>query len=170
MLCPNCGTDNPEGSSFCEQCGAPLGAPAAPAAGASAYPGWTVETERGKEEGFDPPRLAALLEQLAEGTGEFLILTPPAQIEGSRYLQTCSDDGGALHMELCMARGTAGFEMYGADGVTASEAAEMFAVCLAGRLPRLPRGKAWALIWRVVEGRGVHQSESQSVSPLSQSS
>ncbi len=36
MFCPKCGTENPDGAKFCSKCGAELGAPAKPAAGAAA--------------------------------------------------------------------------------------------------------------------------------------
>lgn len=37
--CPSCGCQNPEGTRFCRDCGAKLGAPACPACGAKQAPG-----------------------------------------------------------------------------------------------------------------------------------
>ncbi|MBE6910196.1 MAG: zinc ribbon domain-containing protein [Ruminococcaceae bacterium] len=155
MFCPNCGAPIPDDSLFCERCGTPLQnrapvsepAPEQPAAaGGPALPGWTAETDRGTIADFSFSQVGPLLGLIAAGEWQFLTLTPPELIEGSRYMQVCSDDHDALHVELCMARGTAGFEIYGANGVSVHDASVMLGVYLNRHLPKLPQGREWELI------------------------
>lgn len=156
MFCEQCGAKLPDDSRFCEQCGSPV-LPIPTAAPASipapivkqrtaAYPGWTFEIEPGRIEDFTLDSSAALLEGIRSGETPFLIATPPALIEGTRYMQFCSDDRGGLHAELCVARGRVGFEMYGLDGLSAHDASVMLGSYLQGALPRPPAGKSWEMI------------------------
>lgn len=155
MYCPNCGAAIPDDSRFCERCGAPVKADAPSPAQVPKQPsvvkkpicdGWMAETEKGVVEDFDFSQVGPLLGAIAEGLWQFLTLTPPELIEGSRYMQVCSDDHGALHVELCMARGTAGFEIYGADGVSVHDTSVMLGIYLQRHLPKLPQGQEWKLI------------------------
>lgn len=154
MFCTQCGATIPDDSRFCEQCGAAVSAEA-PAPRESAeqhtrkgptYPGWTAEIDLGKIEDFTYEIVGPMLDSICEGERQFLTLTPPQLIEGSRYMQVCSDDHGALHVELCMARGSAGFEIYGLDGISTLDAAGMLGLYLKNLLPRPPAGQEWRLI------------------------
>ena len=147
MFCTQCGAQIADDSRFCEQCGAAVDTERQQQLRPAQFPDWKVETDHGIVEDFTVEQLAPLLGLVAAGEWEYLTLTPPELIEGSRYLQVCSDDNGALHMELCMARGSVGFEQYDVDGIDTDEAARMLGAYLTERkLPRLSNGYEWRLI------------------------
>lgn len=140
MFCEKCGASLPQDARFCEKCGSPVRSP-------ERFEGWKAEVAAGTLEAFGADGIAPLLEEVAQGRQPFFTLTPPRLINGSRYMQVCSDDAGALHVELCMARGTAGFEIYAVDAVTVSQAARMFLTYLReSMLPAPPVGSHWQLV------------------------
>ena len=146
MFCTQCGAQIPDDSRFCEQCGAAVSAEGQQQVQPAQFSDWNIETDHGVVEDFTVEQLLPLLGLVAAGEWAYLTLTPPELIEGSRYMQVCSDDGGALHIELCMARSTAGFEIYGIDGISQPDAGEMLGLYLEQVLPRPPEGHEWRLI------------------------
>ncbi len=117
------------------------------AASTGKYPGWKAEIEAGRIVGFKIDVLIHLLKAVQRGEEPFFILTPPQLIANSRYLQVSSDDAGLLHLELCMARGSVGFEMYGMNGLSPAEAEEMFRQYLQIQaIPVPPAGFKWELL------------------------
>ena len=140
MFCETCGAPLPQDARFCEKCGSPVRSP-------ERIVGWKAEIAAGVLNELSADGIAPLLAEVARGGQPFFTLTPPQLIDGSRYMQCCSDDAGALHVELCMARGTAGFEIYAVNGVTVPQAAQMFLTYLRESvLPVPPVGSHWQLV------------------------
>jgi hypothetical protein len=85
------------------------------------------------------PVASLILERIAGGRYQFLILTPPAPVSGCRFMQFCSDDHGKLHAELAMAKGE-GTHIRAADQVGIRDAVLMTEAFLNGTLPSFPAG------------------------------
>ena len=146
MICPFCSETIPDGAKFCSQCGKRLIAQEERPRGKEfAFPKstavsgrWTAETELGVIEPFTMPIASLIMERIAEGRYQFLILTPPAVIENCRFLQFCSDDHGKLHGEMAMAKGNGEVVLRAADNLGIRDAVLMCEAFMNGTLPRFP--------------------------------
>ena len=140
MFCEKCGAELPSDARFCMRCGAPF-------APAESEGEWTAALTDGVIRNFSVDLIPHLLIAIQRGEEPFFILTPPHLIEGSRYMQACSDDAGALHLELCMDRGTGKFEMFAINGIPADQAAALFTAYYQQQTVPVPLpGYQWELI------------------------
>ena len=147
MICPYCGEEVRDNANFCTECGKPLPhEESQSSANAFVFPKsdaasgrWTAETELGIIEPFTMPIASLILERIAEGRYQFLILTPPELIHNCRFIQFCSDDNGKLHAELAMAAGE-GTVIRAADQIGIRDSVLMTEAFLNGTLPSFPAG------------------------------
>ena len=158
MFCPYCGEKIIDNAKFCSQCGKRLREETAPAQEENAAPvrehvfpkseaspgKWTAETELGVIEPFSMPVASLILERIAEGRYQFLILTPPEPVSNCRFMQFCSDDQGKLHAELAMAKGE-GTVIRAADQVGIRDAVLMTEAFMKETLPSFPNGSRRSL-------------------------
>ena len=140
MFCEKCGAELLPDARFCTRCGAPV-------APAESSVEWKAELKDGRIMNFSADLIPHLLIAIQKGEEDFFILSPPRLIEGSRYMQACSDDAGALHVELCMDRGAEKFEMFAINGIPAEQAAALFTAYYQQETVPVPLpGYQWELI------------------------
>ncbi len=150
MYCPYCGKKIANPDTFCPQCGKllpedkipPQPKPEFVFPKSDAPAGrWTAETDIGEIEPFSMPVCSLIMERIADGRTQFLILTPPGLIENCRFIQFCSDDQGKLHAEIAMAKGLEGTVIRAADQIGIRDAVLMCEKFLNGRRPSFPEGR-----------------------------
>ena len=88
------------------------------------FPGWTLETDAVKRDVFTGEDIRRTLAEIEQGQTQFLILTPPSKVQGTHFIQACLDDGGGIHLEVSVVKGS-GFTLLGRDGFPRIRAAEI---------------------------------------------
>ena len=153
MYCPYCGAEIIDEAVFCSKCGKRIKKEKTeemkfqiPASSAAGNGRWTAETELGVIEPFSMPVASLILERIAEGRYQYLILTPPSLIHGCRFLQFCSDDNGKIHAEIAMAKGEDGTVIKAANAVGIRDAVLMIEKFMRGELPSFPANTRWTVL------------------------
>jgi hypothetical protein len=148
MFCPYCGKKIREEAVFCPQCGKRLNEEdiavkkpkefSFPESSASLSGRWTAETDLGILDSFSLPIASLVLERIADGRYQFLVLTPPQPIQGCRFIQFCSDDQGKLHAEIALVKGN-GTVIQAMNHVGIREGVLMIDTFLNGQRPSFPK-------------------------------
>ena len=148
MFCPYCGKQIREEAVFCPQCGKRLNEEdiavkkpkefSFPESSPSVRGRWTAETDLGILDSFSLPIASLVLERIADGRYQFLVLTPPQPIHGCRFIQFCSDDRGKLHAEIALVKGN-GTVIQAMNYVGIREGVLMIDTFLNGQRPSFPK-------------------------------